>query len=99
MPENGRARADDHAISYRRVPFAALTTSATQRNSLINQHVIPDLCRLADHDTQPVVNKKPLADFRAGMDFDAGQEAGDMGDQPRRDVQLPVVEPVRDLVK
>ena len=44
---------------------------------------------------KPWSMKKLLADLGAGMDVDRGQEAREMVDQPREEIKLAAVQPVR----
>jgi hypothetical protein len=47
-----------------------LESRPTQNNALIYQHIIPDLCRLADDYSHAVVNEEATAYFRSRMNFD-----------------------------
>ena len=46
-----------------------------------------------------MVDEEVAADLRAGMDVDRGQEARQMIDQPREEIEPPAVQPVRDAVE
>ncbi len=49
-----------------------LETLGTQSNRLIHAHMPPDHGGFADDYAGAVVDKKTLADFRAGMNIDTG---------------------------
>ena len=59
---------------------------AAERHMLIDRHVIADLGAFANH-AKAMVEEETLADFRARMDVDAGQEAREMVDQPRDEIE------------
>ena len=61
---------------------------ATQRDALVDGDVVPDLGRLTDHG-EAVVDEEVAADLRTGVDVDRRQEARDVIDQPRREIELP----------
>ena len=65
---------------------------------LVDGHVVTNLGAFADH-AEPMVEEEALADLRAGMDVDAGQEAGEMIHQPREEEQPPFPQPVGGAVK
>ena len=60
-----------------------------RRHALIDGAVIADLRSLADDDGAAVVNEHAFADFRAGVDFNPGQPAGDLTDRTGGKVFLP----------
>ena len=43
-----------------------------ERHVLIKLDVVPKNARFANHDARAVINEKPLADLRAGMNVNAG---------------------------
>ena len=53
----------------------------TERNGLINSHIVPDDRRLADYYAGPMIDEKPRADARPGMNVDASPGMGNLGDQ------------------
>ena len=79
--EHLRARADHHVAAERGVPLAAVLAGTAERHALIDGAVIADLRSLADDDGAAVVNEHAFADFRAGVDFNPGQPAGDLTDR------------------
>ncbi len=52
----------------------ALVARAAQRYTLVEEHVIADFGRLADHHAQAVIDEQALADLRSGMNFNARQK-------------------------
>ena len=58
----------------------------------------PISARLADH-AEAVVEEEALADLRAGMDVDRRQEAREMVDQARQEIEPPLPQPVREAVE
>jgi hypothetical protein len=51
---------------------------------MIDHDVLADFGSLSDDHTHAVVNEETPADGGAWVDFDAGQEAAKLGDEPRR---------------
>ena len=85
----------------RRVALAAdagRRVGAAERDMLVDGDVVADLGGLADH-AEAVVEEEALADLRAGMDVDRGQEAREMIDQPREEIEPPLPQPVREAVQ
>jgi len=93
------ARADHDVIAKRRMPLALLLASAAQRHSLVKQHVVADLSRFPDHDAGAMVYEEPPPDGRARMNFDAGQEAAELGDQARQQGHTPAVQAMGQAVQ
>ncbi len=50
---------------------------------MINKHIIADFCRLADYHTHTVVDKKPSADRRTGVNINTGQKPHHKRDKAR----------------
>ena len=74
----------------RRVALAADAggrVGAAQRDVLVDGDVVADLGGLADHG-EAMVDEEVRADLRAGMDVDRGQQAREMVDQPREEIEL-----------
>ena len=79
--KNRRASADDHAVFDRRMPFLFFQTRPSQRNALIDRHIVGDLSGLPDHHSHAVIDKETLADLSAGMDLDSSEETTDVADK------------------
>ena len=74
--------------------------AAAERHAVVDHDVVADLGGLADDHAHAVVDEEPPADGRAGMDLDAGEEPGQLGDQPGREPQRRVSpQPVRQPVE
>jgi hypothetical protein len=65
---------------------------------VIDQHVVADLGRLADHHAHAVVDEQPPADLRTGMDLDPGDEAVGMRHRARQHLEAGAIEGMRDAV-
>ncbi len=88
--EHLRARADHHVAAEHGVPLAAVLAGTAERHALIDGAVIADLRSLADDDGAAVVNEDAFCRFfRAGVDFNPGQPAGDLTDRTGGKVFLP----------
>ncbi len=88
------ARADDDVIAQGGVAFAAFFAGAAEGDALVDQRVVADDRRFADHDAHAMVNEDAAPDRCAGVDFDPREEAGEMGDQPREEGEAPVIQPM-----
>jgi hypothetical protein len=74
------------------MPFPALVPGAADRNSLIKQDVVADFGRLADYDSQTVIDEQPFADSGTRVNLNSGDEAGETGDEPGWNEQPPAVQ-------
>src|SRR5688572_24043046 len=72
------SRAYYHVISYCRVSFSFLFSRTTQRDILVNQDVIPYLCRLADDDSHAMIDEESPPDRSARMNFDPSKESAEL---------------------
>lgn len=73
--------------------------TSAERYSVINHHVLADLCGLTDHHPHAVVDEESAADGGTGMDFDSGKEPGQLGDQARGKTERRILpQPVRHTV-
>ena len=81
------------------MPLSLFLAGTTQRDALIDQHVVADLCSLADDDARAVVDEEAAADGGAGVDLDPGQEAAELRDDPRHQRHSPTVQPVSEPVQ
>ena len=61
-----RPGADHHAAAKRRVPLARLAREPAQGDAVVDQHVVADLGRLADHHPHAVVDEEPPPQPGAG---------------------------------
>jgi hypothetical protein len=78
---------------------AAPVTGAAQRYALVEQHIITDFRRLADHNPQTVINEETTADPGAGMDLDSGHKARELRNHAGGYVSSPPVEPMSSAMK
>src|SRR5207253_4956747 len=78
---------------------ALVPGDAAQRDAVVERAVVADFRRLADHDTHAVVDEDAAPDARAGMDLDAGEEAGHVRKEPREPSQLRLPQRVRDAMQ
>src|SRR5690606_22337271 len=78
--EDRRAGVDDHAVLYRRVPFALrvdlLHAQAAQRDALVELDVVAQDRGLTYHDPGAVVDAEAPADRGRGVDVAAGDPVG-----------------------
>src|SRR5580704_3434419 len=74
--DNRGTRTDHHVVFERRVALFLLEAGAAERDALVEQHVVADLCGLADDDAHAVIDKEATPNLGARMDFDAGDPAG-----------------------
>src|ERR1700734_3870535 len=63
------------------MPLALFLTGSTQRDSLIQGDVVADDSGLANYRAHTVVDEKAAADFRAGMNFNSGEQARELRDE------------------
>ena len=78
--------------------FALLLAGAAQCDPLIEGDVVAHDCRFTDHDAHSVVNKQAAPDLGSGVDFNASEQAGYLGQESRRKAQPVLPEPVVDAV-
>ena len=78
--------------------LADVLAGAAERHALIEQTVVADLGRLADHDPGAVVNDQTAADLRAGVYFNSGPYFRPLRDRARDKKAAMPVKPVRDAV-
>lgn len=67
---------------------------AAERNVVIHGNVVADFGGFADDDAHAVVNEKTFADSCTGMDFNAGQKAGNLRNDARRQAEIFAPQPV-----
>ena len=98
-PEHGRPGRDDDEVLDRRMALAFVGARPAERDALVQRDVVTDLRRLADHDPHAVIDEDAPADRRRGVDVDAGQEAAQVADDPRRELDAATPEPVRHAIQ
>src|SRR5437764_3930517 len=92
------AGSDDHVVADGRMPLALLVARAAESDALIEHHIVTDFSSLTDHDAHAMVNEEAPADGGARMDFDAGEQAGDLRNESRQNRHTGLVEPVREAM-
>ena len=78
-----RARCHDDVVAERRMSLSFFFARSAEGHPLVERDVSPDLRRLTDDNTCPVVDKESLADGRSRMDLNPRQEAPEVRDQAR----------------
>ena len=68
----------DDTISEGRVAFLLFEGGAAQDNAFIDETVLADLARLADHDSHSVVDKDSSSDLCPGVNFNPGDSPAEM---------------------
>ena len=68
--------------------LAVLLAGAAQRHALVHRHVVADYGGFTDDHPHGVVDEQPPSQLRAGVNINAGEEAGDLREQPRQQAQL-----------
>ena len=59
-------------VAEGRVSLRLLIGRAAQDHTLVHQHVLTDFGRLADDHAHAVIDEEAPADFRSGMNLNAG---------------------------
>src|SRR6185295_735577 len=83
IPQHLSPGRDNHMIPQSGMPLSLFLTRPPQGDTLEEGDVIAYFAGLTDHRSHSVVDEKAFADGGAGMDFDSGQESGNLGNQPR----------------
>jgi hypothetical protein len=96
--QNFCACADNYVIPQGGMPFAPFVSGPPQSHILVQQNVVPNLGRLTDHDAHPVIYKKSTANPRARVNFDSGEEAGELRDYARHQRDVGLVESMGEAV-
>jgi hypothetical protein len=95
-PQHGRPNAQNDPVTDGRVPLAALAVgppaAAAEGDAVVHGHVVADPGGLAYHDRGRVVDEQPPPDAGAGMDLDAGQPSGELGQYARQQRYPPTVQ-------
>src|SRR5690606_23182171 len=99
-------RSDDHVVLERGMALGARLRPridgrrrAAQRHVVIERDVVADLRRFADHHAHAVIGKKPLADSRRGMNFDAGEEPAPLRYEPSQPSPVALPQPMREAME
>jgi len=98
-PEDLCPRADDDVVFQRWMALHLDQVNAAQGDVMVEQDVVADLGRLADDRAHAVVDDKAAADARAGVDFDAGEEAAELRHEAAEKVKVPPPQAVGQAVK
>ena len=85
VAENLCAITDDDVILNRGMTLDAIGAGAAEGYAGIDRDVIADHRGFADDHTHTVVDEETATNFRAGMDFDSGQEARQLGHPARQE--------------
>ena len=94
------AGAHDDVAAQRRVALFALVERCTaQCDALVNRAAVADLGCFTNDDAHRVVKKHPLADFGAGMNFNAGKPSRQVRDKAPQPLETVVPAPVRAAVQ
>ena len=80
------------------MPLAAFETRTAECDTLVEQDIVANLRRLADHHTHSVIDEQPPSNGRARVDLNAGQESCYMRNEPCQYKPATPVEPVRQPV-
>src|SRR6476646_9279064 len=83
-PENGRAAENRHRVFDGRMTLNRLRGGTAERYPLIDCDIIADFAGFTDDDAHAVIDKTAPADFRAGMNFNSGQEPSDVAHETRQ---------------
>ena len=67
-------RPNGYTVSKRWVPFPSREARSTERHSLVEGHVVADLCRLTDNDAHSMINEQPLSNLGSRVNLYTGQE-------------------------
>src|SRR5690606_11842662 len=86
-------------VSHRRVALPRARTPPAEDGPLVERDILAYFSRLADHDAHAVVDEATRSDLRPGMDLDARQESGEVGDEARHEAKPQPPEGVGDPVE
>ena len=99
VAENFRSPTNHHLVFNSRMPLAVLFASASERDALIQSHVVADDRSLPDDHTKPMIDEQPTANLGSGMNFDSGQEARHLREPSPKKKEIMVPQPVIDAVE
>ena len=90
--------ADEDVVAEGGMALAADLAGAAEGDALVEGDVVADDGGFTDDDTHAVVDEEAAADDGAGVDLDAGPEAGDLGTEAGEELEAPAPEPVIDAM-
>src|SRR5580658_7433916 len=90
VAENFRPIANYRVVFDRGVPLAALLTSTTERDALIQSHIVANDRGFADDHPKPMIDEQSPANLGSRMDFDSRQESRYLR-EPSRQKQKTVI--------
>jgi len=82
IPENFRARANDHIVFDGWVALDLFKAYPAQGYPMVNCDVGANFSGFADDHAHAVVDEESAADGRTGVDLDACYEPGELADEP-----------------
>ena len=94
IAENFSAGANHDTAANRGMALACFFTSTAEGDALINQRVVTDDGGFTNDDTHTVINKGAFAESSAGVNFNAGKEASEMGNEAWQEGNTPTVQPM-----
>jgi len=86
------AGADHNVIAEGGVAFPLFFAGAAESDSLVEEDIVADFGGFADDDAHAVIDEEAAANARAGVDFDAGEEAADLGEDAGEEGYSPAIE-------
>src|SRR5262245_59952386 len=86
--EDRRAAKNSNRVLDRGVTLDTLRRRTTERDPLVDRHIIADFGCLTDDNTHPVVDKKAPTDFGAWMDLDACKKTAHVAHETRQGSEL-----------
>src|SRR5215813_15014528 len=72
---------------------------APERYALVQEHVVANFRRLADHHAHPVVNEQPPSDLGAGVNLDSRKQPRSLAYHARQRKPSPTVQAMRHAVQ
>jgi len=82
-----------------RVALSFVFAGSTQRDVLVDEHVVADLGGLANDNAHTVVDKNATADLGAGVDVNAGQGAINLRQKASGKIEAGAIHTVRKTVE
>jgi hypothetical protein len=99
VAEDLRAGSDHRAIAYGRVTLAAVFSGTAESHALVQQNIVADFRGFSDYYAHSMIDKAAAADGGAGVNFDAGHGARELGDHAGEREPSGFVNAVRDSVQ